>query len=637
MRDKDLSDQLLSKQTETYTTEELNQEIHKVDYSSPELLEDIHKIEQDRINNYLKSQKQETTPKLTYEELEKRISTQKYDRGVFAKWKLGNSESMKAVTKSTKELSKLLSSSVGEVDYLMVKNAYAVVQEKCVDYLTTHHPKTAEGKARKDMVQKLLDRVLEEKRYIDINSELVTEKDKQDGKSWGEMLAGAHVVALKEGEYEVPAEAALAGSSEVTKIKGKKGERFFFKTSEKVSLVHSAEAMVSELLGRYANEIIRLKDLNDPLYSGLTEEQRQKRTEDLEGIIAAAMKLKEETKTIPLDRGWQAEFEKNWDRWKEKYGLTDEEKEHARVFMTSMEKKHAATLTGCKTAKIPYGSELSIRNVATTVLADHLGLGDMIAGSKEMALEKAGKKQKGIRMDEAKGEVLEIIAEKKENMDKRIRLSTKALRQMMTLQVFDILCGQVDRNARNYLLQPEKEEKNGEIIIERITGIDNDLSFGLLSFNDTTGDVYLGSMKRIQQGNTITLMGLDAAFAKKILELKPETIGFLLGPYLTKGEIKACQDRLKGIQQLIKQLEKQDAEREKGSRPRLISDEKDWLDLRKELEFPRPKWYKIGDPDDVVKKAKEEMTVYNQKKTQFNRTTLIDERLRGHTPRELMS
>ena len=48
MRDKDLSDQLLSKQTETYKTEELNQEIHKVDYNSPELLEDIHKIEQDK-------------------------------------------------------------------------------------------------------------------------------------------------------------------------------------------------------------------------------------------------------------------------------------------------------------------------------------------------------------------------------------------------------------------------------------------------------------------------------------------------------------------------------------------------------------------------------------------------------------
>ena len=182
MGDKDLNDQLLSKQTDEYKTEELNQEIHKVDYSSPELLEDIHKIEQDRINKYMESHKETTTPKLSYAELEERINEQKYDRSVFSKWKLGNSKSMEKVTKGLHNLDELLKTGVKTTKYADVENAYFVLQKACIDYLTTHSPKTAEGEARYRMVQQISERIRVELGYIRTTSDNLTTEDKEKAK-----------------------------------------------------------------------------------------------------------------------------------------------------------------------------------------------------------------------------------------------------------------------------------------------------------------------------------------------------------------------------------------------------------------------------------------------------------------------
>ena len=134
----------------------------------------------------------------------------------------------------------------------------------------------------------------------------------------------------------------------------------------------------------------------------------------------------------------------------------------------------------------------------------------------------------------------------------------------------------------------------------------------------------------------ITLMALDARFARKLLELKPETIGFLLGSYLTKDEIKACQDRLKGIQELIRQLEKQEAARKKdGLRPRLISDEDGWLKLRDEIEEQRPAHYSATDSEQKKDQVRKSLKEYGERQARLNQYTLADAKLRRRKPTDI--
>ena len=65
--------------------------------------------------------------------------------------------------------------------------------------------------------------------------------------------------------------------------------------------------------------------------------------------------------------------------------------------------------------------------------------------------------------------------------------------------------------------------------------------------------------------------------------MKPEMLKYLLSPYISEEEIAACQDRLKGVQELLKEIKSQDEKRAKEDRV-LISTTEEWGAFRDKLE-----------------------------------------------------
>ncbi|MCR5431689.1 MAG: hypothetical protein K6E95_03940 [Lachnospiraceae bacterium] len=595
MSDKELNDQLLAKQAETFKTEGQNLELNKVDYRSPEMLADIHRIEQDRINKYIESQKETTTPKLSYEELEQRINNQNYDRSVFTKWKRGNSKSMERVTKGLHRLDELLKTGVGMTDYADVENAYFVLQEACVDYLTTHSPKTAEGEARYRMVQQIGERIRRELGYIRVNSENLTKEDMQ--KTWAVVLAQPRVIVLEEDQIHVPKEAERSGTASLFKITEKSGESFF-KVSEKLSNADSAAGYVAEIIDGITREMIGLKDVGHPLYSGMKEEDKEQRGKELQSLLDTALKFKEYwEKEIDINTSISGTEENQWKTLKEKYpDLKEEEKKNYLAFFREMEKRITINVSGIKNGRVRKGSDLDVRNEATSIMAEALGLTDMIMESQTVTLDVKGEKIKGVKMKKVEGSPYLEVVNPKTMIGKNVNVTPSVMKQYANLHLFDIICGQVDRNGNNLIIDHKDDGKT--ITVEKITGIDNDLSFGMLTFQDIMegdGDTlgYLpspvkketkpyvlpgGEIRKVTLSKKTAVKAVDQKFADRILALSPEAIPFLLRGKISDEEIKACQNRLKGLQQLLKQVRDQDKKKKKTDKVFLSSD-KEWEDF----------------------------------------------------------
>ena len=577
MSDKDLNDQLLTKKTEAFKTEEQNQQINLEYYKSPELIDDIHKIEQDRINKYMESHKETTTPKLSYGELEKRINEQKYDRSVFSKWKLGNSKRMKKVTSGLHNLDELLKTGVKTTKYADVENAFFVLQEACIDYLTTHSPKTAEGEARYRMVQQISDRIRTELGYIRTTSDYLTTEDKE--KTWGAVLAEPRVIMVKEKQIEIPKQAERSGTATLFKINDESGSSFF-KVSEHLSNADTAAGFVSEIIDGITREMIGLKDSEHPLYSGMTAEEKEQRGKELQSILDTVIKIKEYGETgIIIEDGWNIDLNAKWEWLKEKYpDLKEEEKKNYLCFMREMEKKVRLNIAGIKAGKIRRGTDLDVRNEATTIMAQALGISDMVMESQTVTLDRKGKKIKGIKMKEVGGaSLMDTIAYENLSDGKKVCITPFAMKQFTNLHLFDIICGQVDRNTNNVMSESETVGK--EITLKSITAIDNDLAFGMLTFQDIINKecggflkspvkvvkkvkkLPTGAQKVISETRVPVLKAVDQKFAERILAMRPEEITFLLRGKISDEEIKACQDRLKGVQQLLRQIKEQDKKR----------------------------------------------------------------------------
>ena len=93
---------------------------------------------------------------------------------------------------------------------------------------------------------------------------------------------------------------------------------------------------------------------------------------------------------------------------------------------------------------------------------------------------------------------------------------------------------------------------------------------------------------------------------------------------------------MKGIQQLIRQLEKQEAARKKdGLRPRLISDEDGWLKLRDEIEEQRPAHYSATDSEQKKDQVRKSLKEYGERQARLNQYTLADGKLRRRKPTDI--
>lgn len=274
--------------------------------------------------------------------------------------------------------------------------------------------------------------------------------------------------------------------------------------------------------------------------------------------------------------------------------------------LDSVEKKRVVVDAGMGRAKIQNGKDLSVRNVATTVMADTLKVSSLIAESRLAEIEVEGRREKGLLMSEAKG----ITGSKMGQMyaGKTAHLSAGAIKQLMSLQVFDYICGQVDRHYNNFLM--DVEEKDGKVMINGITAIDHDLSFGKLTSRqiefEHPNEWPQTFIRPLQLGETPQLMALDKPFADRIIALEPTQVIYLLKPFLEDNEISATLNRLKTVQQF---LQNEVSKYEKGEESVLIGEKEQdkWEALRAKLDKPNP-----VEPDPTL--SREEQWEANRKK-----------------------
>ncbi len=223
-------------------------------------------------------------------------------------------------------------------------------------------------------------------------------------------------------------------------------------------------------------------------------------------------------------------------------------------------------------AKIAPGSIVSNRNVSTSRAAKRLGLGNIIADSETVSLIQAdGSVVLANYMEGVKGEGITEMAKlmimaKEQGME--LELTGNAVKEIFELQIFDLICGEIDRHENNYMafytVTPKDQTGNGgKFTVSRIKGIDNDLSFGNMSAELMNGGIEhlipLGMSFDIN-GKAILPEKISVPFISKQFYdrlMSPLTKDFLIMEQMdirSKTELSALGERFMSIQQQVSAL-----------------------------------------------------------------------------------
>ena len=178
------------------------------------------------------------------------------------------------------------------------------------------------------------------------------------------------------------------------------------------------------------------------------------------------------------------------------------------------------------------GQRLDNRNTAMSAVADLLGVGSLVARSRNMRfVDESGQVIEGSFMDYGKG--LDLTADERSarhlNSDPLSNPETRsrALRAIADLQVLDAICLNVDRHWGNVMYRVDAQ---GNLI--GVQGIDNDSSFGPRELNSRGME---------------NLRVVSRSMADKIRALarNPELLKFTLrGRGLSDDEVCAAEQRL---------------------------------------------------------------------------------------------
>ena len=207
------------------------------------------------------------------------------------------------------------------------------------------------------------------------------------------------------------------------------------------------------------------------------------------------------------------------------------------------------------------------RNVATSRMAALLGVGHLVAKSEtaEIVDNATGKTYRGNLMEQAQGdrsgkESLVNVRKGKSLIsdfqngcpDVEMTASGGFQRDLCSLQVFDNICGQIDRHSGNYLVS-QKGEK-GEIT--GLQGIDNDGAFGLNEDCHFVHDVSNARSAYDINTGKMALPYLDKNFAERIKALEPDVVRYALRDLLTEKEIDTTIIRLDKVKKAIDTMDK---------------------------------------------------------------------------------
>jgi len=467
---------------------------------------------------------------------------------------------MQPILDNLAKLDRLFEKEFDVKDQEAIHNGFRDAILSCEKYISNRNPWTAEGKARLQMVKDFQKQLQTESiQFEDRMQELADESDQADQmqadqkkvakkKTWLDILSKVRTEEIENGKNGYEVEIGGEGSSKVYIIK-KDGKKRFFKENEK---------MPSSSFYEYFRDEKKMLSKNN--------DEKSIRRKGYLDIIHKAMLMKYATESEAYHKfaGLTSNVDKfkerlikvlSWDnKFKKMIGEINEE-DSKYVFDVLIQGTRNMTLSNMciDKAMIDKGAEISKRNVATSRMAKMLGLENLVTKSSLVNLKFNGKTMQGISMEEAEGEEFQTIRENAEKGKKRKVYTTECFRKLLNLQVFDIICGQVDRNATNYFGKVTQTDNKTVMQVEDIKGIDNDTSFGNLTYKDVVkkgfGDLH--ALVSIESDGKLTAPYMDEELANSILKLDAKIINYTMCDILSKNERNALIDRIEGLKKLI--------------------------------------------------------------------------------------
>ncbi len=469
-----------------------------------------------------------------------------------------------------------------------IQNEFRQICLSCEKYLRHRNPWTDEGKARKQMVQDIFEQVKTESLRFSVRVEQLSTKPEENGlKTWLDVLRDVRTEKFEDGVDGATVTIGGAGTSKVYIVE-KNGKKQYFKETEKIPsddydvLTSEAISLAQDELRAYEADNRHTKKDKEDFRSKITQ-----RSNALKAVMDCLKYLFEDFDSIGDFFDDHRDSDKIMDGIVKV--LDDKEKKlekkdtvlenHIITLRNIIEKKDeigsvygyvSETLheiskkarchdIAVSSAMIKENADLSRRNVASARMAKLLGLNgeghNLIADSKLADVIINGKTMHGILMDEASGVVLSDYS--KHSVFKT-RYSADAFRSLLNLQIYDIIMGQVDRNASNYLGAIKEDKMTGSCEVLNITGIDNDMCGGVLRYSDIfiEGKSGYNRIRNIVVDNSFQPPAIEKELADNIMKLTPEIIHFQFCDIFDKDERRALIDRLSEVQEVIKILKK---------------------------------------------------------------------------------
>lgn len=442
---------------------------------------------------------------------------------------------------------------------------YRQLISSCNEY-TSRSPRTEAGIARKNIVLHI-----QEKASTDLIALSAVRTDfcslspeEQRQKDWNQLLDQSRTIHLTVKDFAAFGKETGGQSSEVYRI-----------TAQNAT-VKGADGTPVQLSDTH---YFKPEDEYDMSQKNVAAQIAEKTFERFPSLTKNDKKLIREWASRPLVQG--TESHKDSELESKLTGLSQDGIAAIHFIDDRVPSAYITSDTVMERLKIGEGSEkvnMTRRNVATSRMAALLGVGNLVAKSEtaEIYDEATGSTIRGNLMEQARGQRSgnDITAKAKEDKKTITYSSTKERpdvllnstgnfqRDLCSLQVFDNICGQIDRHGGNFLVT---QNEQGEL--SDLQGIDNDGAFGL---NDNgafiNGQGNTRNAYNIQTGE-MELPFLDRAFAERIKAVDKEMIKYALKDLLTEKEIDAVITRLEDVKKAISTMDES----------RLLRDE-DWND-----------------------------------------------------------
>ncbi len=540
---------------------------------------------------------------------------------------------MKKVVDSLGNLDSLLDTEIpvsgnGTVpeDFLReIRTAFGAAIESCENYLEKRkNPWTYEGKARYAMVQQFHEKVsFESMRFYDRMEALKTDPAAVPAdKKWVSVLADIRTEKYTDGKDGVRITMGGAGTSEVYIIE-KDGLKQYFKQNEKLPSDDPLE-LIDDERERLTKEMSAIEG------SDLSQQEKQKKISVLNDrkriLKVLSVHLNDEyddghgmvqfinrasiTKTMEGLAGELPRYKNAIENAKAHYDtllteiddletrlkgdLSEEEKVQLKnelkskqeelkncdynyygSFLIKLRKDRTARVIATNTAKIKEDDSLTKRNVVSSRLAKLLGIQSVYVRSTMTEINVNGKTMTGIMMDDAGGEELDwvfnMVHQENQTLQNKhkVRYTGQAFKQLMELQVADIILGQVDRHIGNYRVHIKRHRNTGNIFIDKVVGIDNDMCGGELTYKEikSRGRRGYNHLKNMESASgTCTIPAIGEEFAERILLITREMIDYEFMDVLSKKERDAMFDRINGVKNVIMHQKEAEAEARNAKR-----------------------------------------------------------------------